>query len=85
MVPRTSPSFSRARAGSPRKGFSLRSKVRLALVSTTLFAVLMFRVLHTPLQAWLEVYGAAGRLLILGALCLPTLFVLAWHSRRSSS
>lgn len=80
MVPKTSPSF-RPRAAKTGAGFSLRTKIRLMLLSTTLASILLLR-LYPPVQTWLQVQGAPGRLLVLVTLCLPTALVLLTHTRK---
>lgn len=83
MVPRTSPALRPPRSRSAKAGFSLRTKVRMALLTTTLAAILGLRLIP-GLQAWMQTQGAPGRILVLSVLCLPVVTVFLLHRRKPS-
>lgn len=54
----------------------LRRRVRLVLLATSLVGLLLLRVFHDPVAAWMLQYGFAARLALVLALLAPAL--LTW-------
>jgi hypothetical protein len=55
----------------------LRRRVRLVLLATSLLGLLLLRVFHDPVSAWMVHYGFAARLALVMALLAPALFTWA--------
>ena len=54
----------------------LRRRVRFVLLGTSLIGLLLLRVFHDPVSAWMIQYGFAARLALVLALLAPAL--LTW-------
>lgn len=66
----------RPQSSSPRQAvFSrLRRRVRFVLLGTSLVGLLLLRVFHDPVSAWMVQYGFTARLALVLALLAPALF-----------
>jgi len=67
-----------AGAPDPRQAIfaRLRRRVRFVLLGTSLVGLLLLRVFHDPVSAWMIQYGFAARLALVLALLAPAL--LTW-------
>lgn len=54
----------------------LRRRVRLVLLATSLVGLLLLRIFHDPVAAWMVQYGVAARLALVMVLLAPAL--LTW-------